>query len=42
MKNISKKDIAAVLIFIALIVGFIFLINNITSKGSGRELKIIK
>ena len=42
MKNISKKDIAAVLIFVALIVAFIFLVNNITSKGSGRELKIIK
>ena len=42
MKNISKKDVAAVLIFVALIIAFIFLINNITSKGSGRELKIIK
>ena len=42
MKNISKKDVAAVLIFIALIIGFIFLIKGITDKGSDREKKIIE
>ena len=42
MKNISKKDIAAVLIFVFLIVAFVLLINNITNKSDGRELKIIK
>ena len=42
MKNISKKDIAAVLIFVALIVAFVFLISSITSKGNGRELEIVR
>jgi len=42
MKNITKKDIAAVLIFVALIIAFIFLINGITNKSSDRELGIIK
>ena len=42
MKNISKKDVAAVLIFVALIIAFVFLINNITSKSSERELGIIR
>ena len=39
--RISKKDVAAVLIFVALIVGFIFLINNITSKSGSREKEIV-
>lgn len=42
MKNISKKDVAAVLLFVVLIVAFVFLINNITSKGNGRELEIVR
>ena len=42
MRNISKKDVAAVLIFIALIVAFVLLITNITNKSSGRELRIVK
>ena len=42
MKNISKKDVAAILIFIALIVAFVLLITNITNKSSGRELRIVR
>ena len=34
--SINKKDIAAILIFVALIIAFVFLINNITGKGNGR------
>ena len=40
--NINKKDVAAIAIFIALIVAFVFLVNNITGKGNGRELKIVR
>ena len=40
--NINKKDVAAILIFIALIIAFVFLINNITGKGNGRELEIVR
>ena len=40
--RINKKDVASVLIFIALILAFVLLINNITSKNSGRELQIVR
>ena len=40
--SINKKDIAAILIFVALIIAFVFLINNITGKGNGRELEIVR
>ena len=40
--NINKKDVAAIAIFIALIVAFVFLVNNITGKGNGRELEIVR
>ena len=40
--KINKKDVAAILIFVALIVAFVFLINNITGKGNGRELEIVR
>ena len=40
--SINKKDIAAILIFIALILAFVLLINNITNKNSGRELQIVR
>ena len=39
--RISKKDVVAVLIFVALIVGFILLINNITGKSNSREKEIV-
>ncbi len=42
MKNITKKDIAAVLIFVVLIVAFVLLITNINNKSSGRELNIVR
>ena len=40
--SINKKDVAAILIFIALILAFVLLINNITTKNSGRELQIVR
>ena len=40
--RISKKDIASILVFIALILAFVLLVNNITSKTSGRELQIVR
>ena len=40
--RISKKDVASILIFIALILAFILLINNITSRNNGRELQIVR
>ena len=40
--SINKKDVAAILIFVALIVAFVLLINNITTKNSGRELQIVR
>ena len=40
--RISKKDVASVLIFVALIVAFVLLINGITSKNDGRELQIVR
>ena len=40
--SINRKDVAAILIFVALIVAFVFLINNITGKGNGRELDIVR
>ena len=40
--SINKKDVAAILIFIALILAFVLLINNITNKNSGRELQIVR
>ena len=40
--SISKKDIVAILIFVALIIAFILLVNNITNKGDGRELEIVR
>ena len=40
--SINKRDIAAILIFVALIVAFVLLINNITGKGDGRELDIVR
>ena len=40
--SINKKDVAAILIFIALIIAFVFLVNNITGKGNGRELEIVR
>ena len=40
--SINKKDVAAILIFVALIVGFILLVNGITNKGSTREMDIVR
>ena len=40
--SINKKDVAAILIFVALIVAFVLLVNNITGKGDGRELEIVR
>ena len=40
--SINKKDVAAILIFVALIIVFVALVNNITGKGSRREMDIVK
>ena len=40
--RINKKDIATILVFVALIVGFIFLINNVSNKNSNREIEIVR
>ena len=40
--RISKKDVASILIFVALILAFVLLVNNITSKNNGRELQIVR
>ncbi len=40
--SINKKDVGAVLIFVVLIVAFVLLVNNITNKGTGRELEIVR
>ena len=40
--SVNKKDVAAILIFVALILAFVLLINNITTKNSGRELQIVR
>ena len=40
--SINKKDVAAILIFVALILAFVLLVNNITNKNSGRELQIVR
>ena len=40
--SVNKKDVAAILIFIALIVAFVLLVNNITNKGNGREMDIVR
>ena len=40
--SINKKDVASILIFVALILAFVLLINNITNKNNGRELQIVR
>ena len=40
--RINKKDIAAILIFVALIIIFVMTINGITTKNSNRELQIVR
>ena len=40
--SINKKDVAAILIFVALILAFVLLVNNITNKNNGRELQIVR
>ena len=40
--RVNKKDIASILIFVALIIVFIGTINNITTKTNGRELQIVR
>ena len=42
MRKLNRKDIASVLLFVALVVGFVLLINGITSKGGQRELDLVR
>ena len=40
--RINKKDVASILIFVALIAAFVLLINGITNKNTDRELQIVR
>ncbi len=40
--SINRKDVMAILIFVALIIAFVLLINSITGKGNGREMEIVR
>ena len=40
--SINKKDVASILIFIALILAFVLMINGITTKNNGRELQVVR
>ena len=40
--KVNKKDVASILIFVALIISFVLLINSITTKNNGRELQIVR
>ena len=40
--RVNKKDVASILIFVALIIAFVLLINGITSKNTNRELQIVR
>jgi hypothetical protein len=40
--KINKKDVAAILLFVAVIAAFVLLVNNITNKNDGRELQIVR
>jgi hypothetical protein len=40
--KINRKDAASILIFIALIICFVLLLNGITAKNNGRELQIVR
>ena len=40
--KVNKKDVASILIFVALIISFVLLINSIKKKNNGRELQIVR
>ncbi len=40
--RISRKDVLSILVFVALILVFVLMVNNITTKNSGRELQIVR
>ena len=40
--KINRKDAASILIFIALIICFVLLINGIAAKTNGRELQVVR
>ena len=40
--SINKKDVAAILIFVALIAALIILVNNITVRGGDQELEMVR
>ncbi len=39
--SINKKEVGAILIFVALIVAFVLLVNGITNKSNGKERDIV-
>jgi hypothetical protein len=40
--RINKKDIAAILLFVAVIALFVFLVDSISNKNAGRELDVVR
>ena len=40
--RLGKKDIAAALLFVALMVGFVLMINSITSSGGSQEIELVR
>ena len=39
--RINRKDIAAGVVFVALIVGFVLLVNSLTATSDGRESQLV-
>ncbi len=40
--RIGKKDIAAAVVFVALIVGFVLLLNSLTATSGGQEAELVR
>lgn len=40
--RIRKKDIAAGALFVALIAGFVLLVNSLTATSSGQEVQLVR
>ena len=40
--RIGKKDVAAVVVFVALIVGFVLLLNSLTTTSGGQEAELVR
>ncbi len=40
--RIERKDILAAILFVALMIGFVLLINTVTTSGGDRETKLVE